>query len=104
MRVRSDSIARSICGSTINPNSQMTAGASSNSKASRVRGAARSTVTAAFMCRWRETEHALGVEAEEHDFLLAQIGEATRLRQRDPELGVGVLLAHEHCRVRAIEQ
>ena len=46
----------------------------------------------------------LGGSGVRDEYSPAQIGEATRLRQRDPELGVGVLLAHEHRRIRAIEQ
>src|SRR5438552_3912308 len=96
MRARSDSAASSTCGSTMRPTSQMAAGANRSSSASRARDANGSPAALPMAAARAKAHSAPRIETESNDFFDGEIGEASGLRQRDPDLRARLVLANEH--------
>ena len=83
-RSRSDSTARSICGSTIRPSSQISAGASSSQSISRACTVADAAFAAIALGAARgKADRLLRIKTEGNGLANAQIGKTAGLRQRD---------------------
>src|ERR1700686_4871623 len=86
------------------PRSRPAAGASRSSNAKRARDASGSAAMLTMTAARAEAHRALRIEPEDDRLAHSEIGEAAGLRQRDPDLGARLLLAHQHRRIRAVEE
>src|SRR5580765_1931510 len=88
----------------MSPMSQTAAGASSSNSVRRARDASGSPAALTTARIRAEAHGASRVEREGDRFTDSEVGEAPRLRQRDPYLGAGARLVKKHGGVRAVEE